>query len=600
MSNAPALRPGTLLNHGQYRVETVLGRGGFGITYLAQDLNVGVGVAVKELFVASGTTRSADGHLVVGPEGVADFAKLRERFRLEAQTLSRLRHPAIVQVRSLFEANGTVYLVMEYLEGQTLEAALRARGRMAEPEVRGWMVPLLGALAEIHAANLLHRDLKPDNVMLTAKGPVLIDFGAALELASDQARHTVVYTPTYAPLEQLGGAKLTPATDLFGLCATAYRCLTLSTPVPATQRLNGTPLPSVRQLNPAVSEGFARLLEAGLALKVGERPQSASEMLEAIRSLAAVGEELALEGNLDSTVLGRPAQALDDGEWYAPAQPATWWKRTVPWLGLAAVAATGLASWSVLGRGPTQNPALTPPFQAQPTAQTQPIAPNRANPAPTPASRVGGEFELSSPRSAAPTSAAITQVRLRLETNTPQIQALLGGRRLALNRPMKVGARYHFEVVVAQSEEAERLEIRAEGFRPYGGQVGLGQDRNLLVLLERQPVRVQIFTNRPDATLWLNRQLADGRAVRSGGRYVLEVQQPYGTRGELEVRAAAHRTLRRRVSFEREGRLEFSLQPLPKTAPRPPPAVQQRRPAKPSSSGSQGGCDVKAGSMFCR
>ncbi len=295
VSLANTAAPSQVLEHastladGAFTVGKVLGQGGFGITYLGSDVRLRRPVAIKEFF-PQGCVRQ---HTTVQPTGVwtlAAYAEARQRFVEEGQRLARLEHPGIVKIYTTFEANNTAYLVMEYIRGQTLAEVLVLRGgRLEEAEAVGYLQRVGEALEAVHAAGLLHRDLKPDNLMLGADGRVvLVDFGTAREFVAGQTqRHSVTLTPGYAPLEQYAQrAQRGPYTDVYALAATAYHLLTGELPVAAPDRAAGVDLPPVRQLRPQVSVTVAEAVMAGLAMAAPQRPASVRAWLERLRGTA--------------------------------------------------------------------------------------------------------------------------------------------------------------------------------------------------------------------------------------------------------------------------------------------------------------------------
>ncbi|WP_235204217.1 serine/threonine-protein kinase [Deinococcus sp. RL] len=282
MNASITLPVGTLLNLGQYVVRDVLGQGGFGITYEARDTRLGHRVAIKELFIGGSHRR---GSTVLAPStlGAHEFAETKARFLEEARVLARFSHPGIVRVLNFFEESGTAYLVMEFLEGETLGARLASRGPLEAALVGRVAVSLAETLAEVHQAGLLHRDIKPDNIVLEKSGRVvLIDFGSVRAFAPGKTvSHTRLVTPGYAPLEQYGtAAKFGAYTDIYALGATLHHALTGVMPPPATDRMLGTPLPPLPASTPA---GLRRAIEAAMAVKVADRPQSAGALLALLR-----------------------------------------------------------------------------------------------------------------------------------------------------------------------------------------------------------------------------------------------------------------------------------------------------------------------------
>ena len=283
-----ALARGTRLD--EFEVERVLGAGGFGITYLARDLSLDAWRAVKEYLPRDWGTRGWDG--TIGPRTGGDAEDYRwglERFLDEARMLARFRHPHIVQVYRVFEGRGTAYMVTEYVEGRTLAAEVAATGRLSEARAREVLSALADGLSAVHGAGLLHRDIKPQNVMVRPDGmPVLIDFGAARQAMGRHSRSvTAVLTPGYAPIEQYSArGHQGPWTDIYALGAVAYWALSGQVPEDATERVRTDSLPPLGEAAPGrVSRGLAAAVDAALAVNEADRPQS----LEAWRALLEEG-----------------------------------------------------------------------------------------------------------------------------------------------------------------------------------------------------------------------------------------------------------------------------------------------------------------------
>lgn len=286
---------GTLLA-GRFEVERVLGRGGFGIAYECADVVRRDKATVKEL-APFGCLRNEAGLIDLETGGVSAH-RLRQSFLEEARILSRLNVPGILPIRAVFSENGTAYYATDQLkDGQTLERLLLQEGRMDPAGAMDILFQLLETLEAVHAKGILHRDIKPSNVLVSAKGQAcLIDFGSAREWHADEStRHTVLYTPGYAPIEQLSErGRRGPATDLYGLCATAYRMLTGAIPMPSTDRAAGAELTPLRMLRPDVELAIANAIEAGLRVRYHDRPQTAAEF----RSMLVDAEELDDQGSL--------------------------------------------------------------------------------------------------------------------------------------------------------------------------------------------------------------------------------------------------------------------------------------------------------------
>ena len=273
------LAPGTHLHQGKYAVGRILGEGGFGITYKGAHKALRQSVAIKEFFPA-GAVRQGTAVSVPAPQQAA-FDRERANVLQEARLLFGLRASSIVNVYDAFRENNTAYIVMEYLDGQTLGARLERVGRLSLDEVRQIARAVCEALTEVHARQLLHRDIKPDNIMLTPAGrTVLIDFGSARTFQSGQTgSHTLVLTPGYAAPEQYStSARFGPYTDIFSLGATLYHALLGHPPPPAIDRLHNA-AQAVRFPSPLPDPFYAALRQA-LELRVDARPQTVADFLQ--------------------------------------------------------------------------------------------------------------------------------------------------------------------------------------------------------------------------------------------------------------------------------------------------------------------------------
>jgi serine/threonine protein kinase len=279
------LSSGERLDSGRYVIASVIGRGGFGITYAAEDASLNCSVAIKELFPAQGVIRESDGKIrALMPNN--EFEKLKLAIQREAQTLVRVRHPSVVRLFNIFAQNNTLYLVMEHLSGQTLADRL-VTARVSTQELTGMAMVLLDALAAVHQLGILHRDIKPENILLSPQAPVLIDFGNALDTLTTRtaALTQAVLTPAYAAPEQyLTSARLTPAADLYALGATLYHAATGRLPIPALERLQGVELTPINTLAPGFDKGLIDCIEACLNLKIQDRPASASDVSQRLHT----------------------------------------------------------------------------------------------------------------------------------------------------------------------------------------------------------------------------------------------------------------------------------------------------------------------------
>jgi len=275
-----ALASGTKLARGAFVLGDLLGAGGFGLTYRATETMLSRTVAIKEFF-PFGSTRQEG--VVRPPAGVNDeeWRTDLEAFRQEALALARFNHPAIVRAYAVWAENGTAYFAMEFLRGQSLQKRLDGGQPLPLGEALEIIESIGAALERVHEAGFLHRDIKPDNILLCEGRAVLIDFGTARAFAGDATTPmTQLLTPGYAPLEQYGRrARFGPFTDVYALAATLYHALSGHAPPPATDRANGISLRPLDQTNPLVSPRLARAVEAALRIPVPERPQTVGAWL---------------------------------------------------------------------------------------------------------------------------------------------------------------------------------------------------------------------------------------------------------------------------------------------------------------------------------
>ena len=271
----------------EYRIEQVLGVGGFGITYRARDTNLDKDVAIKEYLPGDLAMRAPDGNVVAqSTGGEGDYKWGLDRFLLEARTLAKFSHPHIVRVLRYFEANATAYMVMDYEKGDALKTVLQLAPRPPEAILKGLVAPLLEGLAAVHAAGFLHRDIKPDNIFIRADGrPVLIDFGAARQALGGETKSlTAILTPGFAPLEQYSGeGKQGPWTDIYAMGGVLFRAVADKNPPDAVTRLRGDSLGAgLASAHGKYSEGFLRAIEWALNLDEKKRPQSVEQWKTAL------------------------------------------------------------------------------------------------------------------------------------------------------------------------------------------------------------------------------------------------------------------------------------------------------------------------------
>jgi formylglycine-generating enzyme required for sulfatase activity len=286
MSNPNFLPSGHLL-HQRYSIQSSIGQGGFGITYLAYDQKLDQEVCIKELFVSGNSTRGANLTVYSQSTGDFSFSDFVQRFVQEARQLARFQHLNIVRVLDIFQENGTAYTVMEYVKGETLKSKIQREGAMGEGAAMSTIAQLLDAVEEVHKKGMLHRDIKPDNVLLTPEGKiVLIDFGSARDFTEGRTTtQTAILTPGYAPPEQYSTrAQRGPYTDIYALGATMYYLLTGEKPIPVTDR-SLEDLVAPHQINPSISTQVSSAVMLAMELKPEHRFQTVSDMREAVKTL---------------------------------------------------------------------------------------------------------------------------------------------------------------------------------------------------------------------------------------------------------------------------------------------------------------------------
>jgi len=286
-----ALALGTLLQ--EYRLDSVLGAGAFGMTYLAWDTHLEKKVAIKEYLPTDIAVRALDGSVLpITSDSTHDYRWGLDRFLLEARTLARFSHPNIVRVNRYFESHGTACVVMDYEDGESLAQVLKANPNPSEEQLLKLTLPLLDGLFAVHDAGFLHRDIKPANVFIRKSGsPVLLDFGAARQALGGATKSlTAVLTPGYAPLEQYStDGNQGPWTDIYALGGVLYRALMNENPPDATVRIRNDAVPGkLRTLRGRVGVFLLSAIDWALALDEKQRPQSVLEWRDAIQRKPAV------------------------------------------------------------------------------------------------------------------------------------------------------------------------------------------------------------------------------------------------------------------------------------------------------------------------
>ncbi len=335
--SASVLPNGTRL--GEFELLSLIGEGGFGIVYLAEDHSLARRVALKEYMPSALAARTADLSVQVKSERYREtFAAGLVTFINEARLLASFDHPALAKVYRFWEANGTAYLVMPYYQGRTLRDALRdPRTTVDEPWLLGLLGPLTEALLVLHAEQCYHRDIAPDNVMMLAstEKPLLMDFGAARRVIGDITQAlTVILKPGYAPVEQyaeIPGIKQGPWTDVYALAAVVHYAITGKTPPPSVGRLlNDTYVPLAEAAAGRFSAGFLAAIDRALAVRPERRTQTVAELRRALglpepaSVQQAVSAGKLLPDDFDpfaAPAVLPPAQAVGQAQPATPADP---------------------------------------------------------------------------------------------------------------------------------------------------------------------------------------------------------------------------------------------------------------------------------------
>ena len=384
--NPSALPPGTRL--AEFEVLRVVGMGGFGIVYLAFDHALEREVAIKEYMPSSLVGRTATLHVSLRSQADAESFDIGlKSFVNEARLLASFDHPSLLKVLRFWEANGTAYMAMPVLRGQTLKQMRQAAGTApSEAWMRDLLASMLDALERLHGAKVYHRDIAPDNIQIEPDGrAVLLDFGAARRVVSDKSQTlTAILKPAYAPIEQYGEAgsvRQGPWTDFYALGATLHFLLLGRPPAPATARTLHDETPSLAErAPPGYSAPWLRLVDWMLAPRPLDRPQSVAALREVLQGRRGAPERAvapaatALPEDLDRTLVMTRPQAL--AAMPVSMEPVSAARRPAAlWLGGAAVAVLALvAAGYALMRPAPPEAAVLPATQAAVVAGPAPSA----------------------------------------------------------------------------------------------------------------------------------------------------------------------------------------------------------------------------------
>ena len=369
-----SLRPFTMLKE-KYMVGSVIGEGGFGITYIGFELEVGMPVAIKEYFPSELATRDAAAGKeisVFSGESSELFKEGLEKYLREARNLTMFADlPGIVTVRDFFYENETAYIVMEYINGITLKQYLnKCGGTMKQNDVIKMMKPVLESMVKIHETGMIHRDISPDNIMITKSKQIkLTDFGAArVTNAEDQKSITVVLKRGYAPEEQYRAkGNQGPWTDIYALCATMYKMISGVTPQEALERIIEDKVETLSKFDENIWPETEYAIMKGLSLRAEDRYQNVNDLIDALYYSVL---EVDADGNKKMVVSNKRADAPATSSQPTPA----------PMPHLAPTSAP------TVEKAPQPEPVVEKAAEPVPTPapQLEPIAEPTPAPAPTP------------------------------------------------------------------------------------------------------------------------------------------------------------------------------------------------------------------------
>ncbi len=345
-----ALPLGSMLH--EYRLESVLGAGGFGMTYLGYDTLLEKKVAIKEYLPVELAVRALDGAIVpINTGSDYNYKWGLDRFLQEARLLGRFSHPNIVPVVRYFEANGTAYMVMNYESGLSLSQMFKRIPQPDEAMLLRIVLPLLDGLHAVHEAGFLHRDIKPSNLFIRDTGqPVLLDFGSArLATGATTRTMTSILTPGYAPLEQYSkDGNQGPWTDIYSLAAVLFRSVIGDNPPDVVTRLkDDTVMAQLVTARDRFSTGFLHAINRGLEVDEKKRPQSVSEWRAMFTGEAYVATPSAAAGA--DEVADPPTQRIDSSAatTVRPSGPRFWKRMSMAQM--TTFAAGALALYLLIG-----------------------------------------------------------------------------------------------------------------------------------------------------------------------------------------------------------------------------------------------------------
>lgn len=353
------LSSGTLLERGKYRIIETLGRGGFGVTYLAEQVMAKRKVCIKEFFPKDYYKREGDTDaLTLSSDGFAEsMNRYKAKFIKEAQTIATLNHANIIPIYDIFEENGTAYYLMEFVEGESLSSRVKSSGALTEADAVRYIREVASALEYIHTRQIMHLDVKPGNIMVNKEDnrAILIDFGLSkhYDATSGEATSTmpVGVSHGYAPMEQYrpgGVSTFSPETDIYSLGATLYYLVTGCVP-PLAADIADDGLPA---LPDHLSSGVRTAIERSMAEKRKDRPHTIKDFLALLDSDEPVVAVLTDESEKTKIATHTPAPKRESNEDKSKQKKHRWW---VWLLGLLLI---GGGAWFIFGDNNTEDVAL--------------------------------------------------------------------------------------------------------------------------------------------------------------------------------------------------------------------------------------------------
>ncbi|MEI9893416.1 MAG: bifunctional serine/threonine-protein kinase/formylglycine-generating enzyme family protein [Chthoniobacter sp.] len=351
----------------EFRILKVLGQGGFGITYLAQDTLLNIEVAIKELLPRDFATRGESS--TVMPKRPADaesFAWAKQRFINEARILASLRHENIVHVYRFLECHGTAYMVMEFVQGQNLLEWMRKHRKPSEQLLRSILFPLLDGLDCVHGQHVLHRDISPENILFTAKNrPLLLDFGSARTTMEKHQTLTGVVKPGYSPIEQYQtDSPQGPCTDIYALAGVMVHAISGEVPPVSIDRCGSVdPVqPLAQRYRGKYGETFLRALDEGFRVLPGDRPQSVAAWRQMLRGDFSKGKSKLRRGPVSEKVASRKLQPVPSPSPARAKRPGVLW--LIVLASLAVIAGGVSLCYAMLGTPKTNPGAADTPAPA--------------------------------------------------------------------------------------------------------------------------------------------------------------------------------------------------------------------------------------------